>query len=75
MTTIATTGLVKPNRSVIIDGRKFLWDGCPYVTQVDASLAAEAYKKDSFDVQMVQVEGTYLIYTRRVVKEVAVTAP
>ena len=72
MTTVAS---VDPNRSMTIDGKKFLWDGRSYETQADASLAAEAYKKDNFEVQMVQVESTYLIYTRRVVKEVVVAAP
>lgn len=75
MATTTTNAQLNPNRSVTIDGRKFLWDGRLYETRDQASLGAETYKTDYFEVQMVQVSGTYLIYTRRVVKELAVTAP
>ncbi len=64
-----------PKQSVTIDGKKFLWDGHLFENQDKGSRAAEAYLKDNFEVQMVEVGGTYLIYTRRVVKEVVVTAP
>jgi len=66
---------VDPNRSVTIDGKKFLWDGGLFATCEDAARQSETYKKDNFEVQMVEVSGSYLLYTRRVVKEVAVTAP
>ena len=73
MSSVVTKQSVEPNRSATIDGKKFLWDGRPFETQDAASVAAEAYKKDNFEVQMVEVGGTYLIYTRRVVKEIVVT--
>jgi hypothetical protein len=75
MPDVAVKDPVDPKRSVTIDGRKFLWDGRLFENQSDASGAAEAYRKDNFEVQMVEVGGTYLIYTRRIVKEVVVTAP
>ena len=75
MPNVAAKDSVNPKRSVTIDGKKFLWDGRPFENQSDASSAAEAYRNNNFEVQMVEVGGTYLIYTRRVVKEVAVTAP
>ena len=75
MPDVATNDSVNPKRSVTIDGKKFLWDGRFFEDQSDASHAAEAYRKDNFEVQMVEVSGNYLIYTRRVVKEVVVTAP
>jgi len=75
MPSIAPQDPVNPNRSVVIDGKKFLWDGRRFQQQTEAASAAEAYKSDNFEVQMVEVNGTYLIYTRRVVKELAVTAP
>jgi len=73
---MATTNVaVNPNRSVTIDGKKFLWDGRLFDTQDAASREAEGYKKDNFEVQMVEVSGTYLLYTRRAIKEIAVVAP
>lgn len=75
MLTVATNDSVQPNRSVTIDGKKFLWDGRPFESCERASCEAEAYKNDNFEVHMVEIEGTYLIYTRRVVKEIVVTAP
>lgn len=75
MSTVAKQDPLSPNRGVTIDGKKFLWDGQVFHAQNDASLAAEAYKHDNFEVQMVEVEGNYLVYTRRLVKEVVVTAP
>lgn len=66
---------VNPNRSATIDGKKFLWDGQVFATCEDASRQSEAYEKDNFEVQMVEVGGSYLLYTRRAVKQVVVTAP
>ena len=66
---------VNPNRSAVIDGKKFLWDGQVFATCEDASRQSDAYEKDNFEVQMVEISGNYLLYTRRVVKEVVVTAP
>ena len=75
MATTPSQQPVNPNRSVNIDGRKFLWDGQMFATCEDAARQSETYKKDNFEVQMVEVSGSYLLYTRRVVKEVVVTAP
>ncbi len=75
MPNVAAKVPVNPNRAVTIDGKKFLWDGRLFENQSDASSAAQAYRKDNFEVQMVEMDGTYLIYTRRTVKEVVVTAP
>lgn len=36
---------------------------------------AEAYEKVNFEVRMVEQDGKYLVYTRRVVKEGALTEP
>jgi hypothetical protein len=54
------------------DRRKFVWDGEVY----DSGAAAEAKQKDyeaqAFETQRVEEEGKFLLYTRRVVKEVVV---
>jgi len=75
MASVASQPPINPNHSVLIDGKKFLWDGQVFATCDDASRQSEAYKNDNFEVQMVEVGGSYLLYTRRVVKEVVVTAP
>lgn len=75
MLTVAAQDSVNPNRSVTIDGKKFLWDGHLFENRTDASRAADAYKTDNFEVQMVEVGNSYLVYTRRLVKEIVVTAP
>ena len=64
-----------PDRAVTLDGKKFLWDGHRFETHDDASQQAEAYRKDGFEVQIIGASGSYLVYSRRVVKEVVVSAP
>jgi len=51
-----------------------MWDGQPYETREDASKARDAYERDGFDVRLAEETGTFLVYTRRIVKEVTVTA-
>ena len=64
-----------PNLAMTSEGKKFMWDGQTYKSQEEASQAGETYCKDNFEVQMVEEAGNFLVYTRRVVKEVVVTAP
>jgi hypothetical protein len=63
---------MSPNLSMIIDGKKFMWDGRLYDTKEDASRMADKLLSDNFDVRIVEEGGKFLIYTRRVVKEVVV---
>ena len=65
---------MSPNLSRIFDGKKHMWDGRLNATREEASLSEEAYLKDNFEVRVVEEEGKFLIYTRRLVKEVVVTA-
>jgi len=58
------------NLAMISDGKKFMWDGQLYSTREDASAAERSYCKDNFEVRVVEQEGTFLVYTRRVVKQV-----
>jgi hypothetical protein len=64
---------MSPNLMLISDGKKFMWDGRFYATEEEAAPAQEAYLMDNFQVRVVEEEGKLLVYTRRVVKEVAVT--
>jgi len=70
MPNVLSKALPDPNRAVIIDGKKFLWDGQTFATHEEASRQAEAYRNDNFEVSLVEQEGEHLVYTRRIVKEV-----
>jgi hypothetical protein len=59
-----------PDLSRIINGKKFMWDGVVYPTQEEAQSVVEKYKKDNFEVEFVKDENQFLVYTRRVVKEI-----
>ena len=65
---------MSPNLSLILDGKKFMWDGSPYPTREEASAAAETYQKSDFEVRVTEEEGKFLVYTRKVIKEVVVAA-
>ena len=64
---------MSPNLSLIQDGKKFMWDGRIYATREEAASTSEAYQKDNFEVQMAEAEGKFLVYSRRIVKEVVVS--
>ena len=66
--------LVSPNLAMISDGKKFMWDGQLYDTREEASRTGESYRNDDFEVQMVEEGGKFLVYTRRTLKQVVVTA-
>ena len=53
-------------------GRKFMWDGVTYQNQKEAEEVRQKYRDDGFDVELVEEEGKYFLFTRRVVKEVVV---
>ena len=63
---------MNPKLAVICDGKKFMWDGHVYDTRQDASLAGEGYRNDNFEVLIAEEGGKFLVYTRRVVREIVV---
>jgi hypothetical protein len=63
---------MSPNLALVRDGKKFMWDGRTVETREEASRVAESYRNDNFEVQMVEEGGKFLVYSRRVVKEVVV---
>jgi len=65
---------MSPNLSLLHDGKKLLWDGCSYATREEVSAVEADYQKNNFEVCVVEEESKFLVYTRRVVKEVVVTA-
>jgi hypothetical protein len=56
--------------SKIIDGKKFMWDGEAYESEAQAQEVKKKYEDDEFEVQMIQEEGQYLVYSRRIVTEI-----
>jgi len=65
---------MNPNLALVSDGKKFMWDGRIYDTREDASKVGEGYRNDNFEVLMAEEGGRFLVYTRRLVREVVVTA-
>ena len=64
---------MNPNLALIRDGKKFMWDGQTLETRQEASRVAESYRKDNFEVHIVEESSKFLVYSRRVVKGTAVT--
>jgi len=65
---------MSPNLAMISDGKKFMWDGQLYESKEEASRAAQSYKSENFQIQIVEEGGKFLVYTRRTVKEWATAA-
>jgi hypothetical protein len=64
---------MNPRLSAIVEGKKYMWDGVVYPTEEAAVAARAAYQRDDFETQMLAGDGEFYVYTRRVVKAVAVT--
>jgi len=58
-----------PN-SRLVGGQKFFWDGRAYPSHDDAAAAQATYERDGFETCVSGGEETFLVYTRRVVKQV-----
>ena len=56
----------------IIDGKKFMWDGCTYETLALAEDARQQYEANDFETRTITENDKPLVYTRRVVEEVVV---
>ena len=56
----------------IFNNKKYMWDKSTYEDKKSAEDAAKKYRGDGFEVEAMQEEGKYYVFTRRVVKEVVV---
>ena len=63
-----TKGPLTPSRAILVEGKKFLWDGQSFETAQQASQQGETYKKDNFEVHLLDLGEKHLVYTRRVVQ-------
>jgi hypothetical protein len=51
---------------------KFMQDGKVYSSKEDAEKAMESYRNAGFEVRLLEEGGGFLVFSRRVVKEVKV---
>jgi len=63
---------MSPNLSLYCDEKKYMWDGSLYATREEVAPVEEAYRKNNFEVYVTEEEGKFLIYTRKVIKDVVV---
>ena len=54
------------------DGLKFMWDGKVYDSAADREATRKECESKNFETRLIEQEGKFLLYTRRVVKEVKV---
>jgi hypothetical protein len=63
-------GEIMTNLAASFDGKKFMWDKGDYDTEGEAMEKISQYEKEGFETQLVKGEAEYLVYTRRIVKEI-----
>ena len=56
----------------VFDGKKFMWDGRSYDDEQEMNRVKQEYLSKGFEVESVEEEGKYYLFSRRVVKEVIV---
>ena len=56
----------------IFNGEKFMWDGKVYADEKERGEIGQKYKDDGFEVELVEEDNQYFLFTRRVVTEVLV---
>ena len=54
----------------IINDRKYMWDGEIYESESAANELVVKYREDGFETKLLEENGKYLVYTRRVVTEI-----
>ena len=59
-------------KSVVVDNKKFMWDGVEYKDEGEANAAAENYAAARFEIHRIGEKGTVYLFTRRVVTEIKV---
>lgn len=56
----------------VLNGKKFMWDGKAYTDKKEVEAISQKYEDDGFEVELVEEENQYFLFTRRVVTEVVV---
>ena len=50
---------------ILVEGRKFLWDGRRYESREQALVAGQSYAADGFETELREEQQSVLVYTRR----------
>lgn len=66
---------MSPDIARSFDDKKYMWDGGVYDTRDAAEEKQQDYESQGFETQLVEEEDKYLVYNRRVAKEVVVEGP
>ena len=61
---------MQPDSVMFREGDKLMWDGEVYETHEAAEAKQKEYEDHDFETQLVQQEGKFLVYSRRVVTEI-----
>ncbi len=54
----------------MIEGKKYMWDGKTYDDEGQAKEVKSGYAGAGFETEIIQEEGKFFVYTRRVVTDV-----
>ena len=54
-----------PDLAMKVDGLKYMWDGEEYADKGAAEEVIKKYKGDNFEIQLIEEEGKFFVYTRR----------
>jgi hypothetical protein len=54
------------------DGKKYMWDGRSYSNEQEMKETKKAYLDKGFQVQVVEEENQYFLFSRKLVTEVVV---
>ncbi len=54
----------------IIESKKYMWDGKTYESEKEGQDIKKRYEKADFEAELIEENGKYLVYSRRVVTEI-----
>lgn len=54
----------------IFEGKKYGWDGEDYESEAAARENMSKYAKDGFETKLIEENGKYFLYTRRMATEI-----
>ena len=61
-----------PEDVLLFEGKKFMWDGEVYESRDAAEAKRKEYADKQFETELIEQEGKFLLYTKRIVTEVVV---
>ena len=59
-------------KSVVVDNKKFMWDGVEYKDEGEANAAGGNYASARFEIHRIAEKDKVFLFTRRVVTEIKV---